>query len=88
MRYYKIIDSGYLDSLGTGDGGIEIAEDEYNDLLALIRDKPTAPAGYDYWITESGEYELVEAEARPEPSDEDELTDDEVLAILLGGDGV
>lgn len=40
MRYYaQYNDSGQLIAIGTGAGGTEITEDEYNALLAEIREK-------------------------------------------------
>lgn len=40
MRYYVLHDeSGNLVAIGTGEGGTEISEREYNDLLAMIREK-------------------------------------------------
>lgn len=40
MRYYKTYDeTEKLISIGTGAGGTEITEQEYNDLLAMIRQK-------------------------------------------------
>lgn len=40
MRYYKSYDeTGKLISIGTGPGGVEISEQEYNSLLAMIREK-------------------------------------------------
>lgn len=40
MRYYKRFDNNNnLLSIGTGYGGIEITETEYNSLLAEIREK-------------------------------------------------
>ena len=40
MRYYaKYNDSGSLLAIGTGNGGAEITEAEYNALLAEIREK-------------------------------------------------
>ena len=40
MRYYaQYTDSGTLLAIGTGPGGTEITEDEYNALLAEIREK-------------------------------------------------
>ena len=39
-RYYALYDeSGKLTAIGTGLGGVEITEAEYNELLAEIRDK-------------------------------------------------
>lgn len=40
MRYYKNLDkNNNLIAIGTGYGGVEIAETEYNSLLAEIREK-------------------------------------------------
>ena len=40
MRYYaQYNDSGKLVAIGTGNGGMEITESEYNALLAEIREK-------------------------------------------------
>ena len=39
MRYYKQITDGKLIAIGTGLGGIEITEEEYNELYAMIQEK-------------------------------------------------
>ena len=39
MRYFKIIKNNSLIAIGTGAGGTEITEAEYNALLAEIREK-------------------------------------------------
>lgn len=39
MRYYKQISDTYLTAIGTGRGGTEITEEEYNALLSEIREK-------------------------------------------------
>lgn len=40
MRYYKRFDaSGRMIAIGTGHGGVEITEAEYNSLLAEVREK-------------------------------------------------
>ena len=83
MRYYKEIIQGYISSIGTGLGGIEISDVEYNELLTTIRNRPTPPPGYDYWLrADTLEWELVELP--PEPVDPD-IDDAELLDILLGG---
>ena len=42
MRYYaQYTDSGTLIAIGTGLGGVETTEDEYNRLLTKIREKAT-----------------------------------------------
>lgn len=39
MRYYKLIENNYILAIGTGPGGVEITEAEYNALLTEIREK-------------------------------------------------
>ena len=39
MRYYAQYSSGKLIAIGTGSGGTEITESEYNALLTEIREK-------------------------------------------------
>ena len=39
MRYYKLIENDSLIAIGTGAGGVEITESEYNALLSEIREK-------------------------------------------------
>ena len=39
IRYYKIIQNDSIIAIGTGAGGVEITEAEYNDLLSEIREK-------------------------------------------------
>ena len=75
MRYNKTIESGYIISIGTGNGGTEITEQEYSEILAVIRNKPTPRDGYDYRLKTDltwEEYALPPIE--PEP-----LTDEEAI---------
>ena len=61
----------------------KITEEKYNEILNLIRNRPTAPEGYTYKLTDTLEWELCEA---PVIEDTDpELTEAEALNILLGG---
>lgn len=84
MRFYKTIDTGFLISVGTGGGGTEITESEYNAILDIIHAAPTAPEGYAYMLRASDlEWELVELPPAPEPSED--VDDSEALEILLGG---
>lgn len=57
MRYYKIIDNGYILAVGTGIGGTEISEEEYTQIVGKIQSRPTPPEGKDYRLTESLEWE-------------------------------
>ena len=85
MRYYKTIDSGYIISIGTGSGGEEITEQEYAEILATIRNKPTAREGFDYRLKTDltwEEYAMPPVEPEPyEPTIEDKA---EAYDILMG----
>jgi hypothetical protein len=75
MRFYKTIADGFVVMVGTGNGGTEITEQEYAEILAVIRDKPTAQEGHDYRLKTDltwEEYELP-------PIDPEPLTDEEAL---------
>lgn len=83
MRYYKIIDGEYLKAIGTGNGGIEITEAEYNRLLSVIQNRPEPERGYGYRLKTDLTYERYEMpEAEPE-----DLTAEEALGIIVGGEG-
>lgn len=77
MRHYRVDKDGYLLSIGTGNGGVEITEEEYNHILEVIRNKPEG----DYILTSSLEWEAY----TPEEPTEIGPTTEEILNILLGG---
>ena len=95
MRYYKIIENNILTSIGTGSGGTEISEAEYNALLAEIREKAAlvdklysgeitldaVPAEWQEEIQRRVD-ERIAAEGSAEEQD---ISADEALNILLGG---
>lgn len=63
--------------------GKETSESEYNRIKSIIDNRPTAPDGYAYRLTEALEWELY---VLPGVEDADpELTEAEALAIILGG---
>lgn len=58
---YKYINDGYIIGVGSGAGaGEPITEDEYNEILDKINNRPTAPEGFTYRLTTALEWELVE----------------------------
>ena len=96
MRYYaQYNDSGKLLAIGTGYGGTEITEAEYNDLLAEIREKAAlvdklysgeitidaVPAEWQEEIQRRVD-EHIAAEGSTEEQD---ISAEEALEILLGG---
>lgn len=80
--YIKVIESGYITGIGTGIVGEEISESEYNKIMVVIQNKPTAEEGYQYMLrADTMEWELV---AIPQPSEDDEISNDEALSIITG----
>ena len=84
MRYYKQIQDGYLLCIGTGNGGEEITQEEYDSLLAHIKARPIPEDGYDYRLKEDLTWELYEL---PPVDNDVEISDTEALNIILGGEG-
>ena len=96
MRYYaQYDDSGKLIAIGTGAGGTEITEAEYNALLSEIREKAVlvdklysgeitideVPADWQEEIQRIVD-ENIAAEGSAEEQD---ISAEEALDILLGG---
>lgn len=85
MRYYKQINDSVITAIGTGFNGTEITESEYNEIFTIIRNRPRAD-GKGYRLKTDLIWEEYDLPPEPEPSDENEITDDEALNILLGGE--
>ena len=83
MRYYKYIENGYLLSIGTGSGSEEITAEEYENILTIIKSRPAAEVGYGYRLKTDLAWELVEL---PPVSEDEEISADEALKIILGGE--
>ena len=81
--YYKIIEGEYITAIGTGIGDVEITQEEYENILSIIRNRPTPEAGYTYKLRTDLTWELVEAPVEPV---DDEISDAEALDIILGGE--
>lgn len=80
MKYYKQVSDGYIECVGTG-GGTEITEDEYNEILSVIRAKPPATETTSYRLREN----LTWEEYPIDPPDPDpDIEDAELLDILMG----
>lgn len=83
MRYYKQISDNYILAIGTGYGNNEISEAEYNEIMSVIRSCPNED-GKGYRLRTDltwEEYDLPPVVL----SDDDELSTDEAMDILLGG---
>lgn len=84
MRYYKQLSDNYIIAIGTGTGGTEITETEYNSILSVIQSRPTSET-QGYRLRTDLTWEAYDLPPEPEPSDEDEISNEEALNILLGG---
>ena len=84
MRYYKNIVNGYITAIGTGGGGIEIAESEYNQIMTAIQAKPKRTATTDFRLKTDLTWEEYE---RIDPVVPEDLEPEEAMSILLGRDG-
>lgn len=96
MRYYaRYNDSGALLAIGTGQGGMEITEAEYNVLLSEIREKAdlvnklysgeiTIDAVPTEWQEEI-QHRVNERISAEVSSEEQDIPAEEALDILLGG---
>lgn len=81
MRYYKLIENNYITAIGTGGGGTEITETEYNTILSVIQQKPARTATTDYHLKPDLTWEQYE---RHDPVEPEELDPGEAMNILLG----
>ena len=99
MRYYaQYNDSGKLIAIGTGNGGTEITEAEYNALLTEIREKAVLVEQlYNGEITiddvptewqEEIQRRVNERIAAEGTAEEQDLSAEEALNIILGGESV
>ena len=78
-KYFKNIEGDYLASISTGTGEEEITKEEYENILSVIRSRPTPEEGYDYKLRTDLTWELVEA---PPVEDHDEATETDYLEAL------
>lgn len=97
MRYYAQYDeSNTLLAIGTGPGGIEITEEEYNRLLTEIREKAfLVDSLYNGEITidhvpaewqEEIQRRVDERIQQQGEAEDQDIPAEEALAIILGGE--
>ena len=77
MRYFAIKENGIILGVGIAEhSGGEITETQYNEILFMLRNRPTAPDGFAYRLTKELAWELYEL-----PAIEPELTETEEKAL-------
>ncbi len=84
MKHFKQLFDDYITAIGTGTGGEEITEDEYNNIMSIVQSRPQAE-GKGYKLKADLTWEEYDLPPMPEPSDDDEITDTEALQIITGG---
>jgi hypothetical protein len=60
MRYFKTVENGYIIAIQTIEGQTEITEQEYNEILNTIHNKPIAQDGYTYHLKDNLTWELTQ----------------------------
>ena len=98
MKYFAQYENGILTAIGTGAGGVEITEAEYNALLTEIREKAALVEQlYNGEITiddvptewqEEIQRRVNERIAAEGAAEEQDLSAEEALNIILGGESV
>lgn len=96
MKYFAQYENGILTAIGTGAGGVEITESEYNALLSEIREKAAlVDKLYTGEITiadvptewqEEIQRRVDERIAADGAAAEQDIPADEALNIILGGE--
>lgn len=70
------VENGYVVFVGTNGGSEEITESEYNEILSIIHNRPTAPTGSTYKLrADTLEWELVELPPVEEQSEDADESD-------------
>ena len=84
MRYFvQYGKKNHIIAIGTGAGGTEVTKVEYDEIMAIIQNRPAAE-GKGYRLKSDLTWEAYDLPPEPEPSDEDELSDAEALNVILG----
>ena len=78
--YYKYANEGYILAVGTGGMGEVITDDEYEEIMAVIQNRPSDTDTIGYRLTT----ELTWEQYEKEPVGEEEPTAEELLSILTG----
>lgn len=77
-KYFKNIENEYIRSISTETGEVEISQEEYENLLAVIRNHPDSESGYIFKLRTDLTWERVEAP----PIEDEEATEEDYIAAL------
>lgn len=82
MKYRKCVCNGYIVAAGSIGNGVPITDDEYREIVSMMKQIPVPPPGYVFKLKDATrEWVPVQLPPVTEP----ELTDEEALDIILGG---
>lgn len=81
--YFMNEKDGIVLSVQKGGGGTAITEAQYEAIIKAIQNRPVPPEGYGYRLKTDLTWELYEL---PAPDPDPEISDEEALSIILGGD--
>jgi hypothetical protein len=86
MTFYKNVVDGYIQLVGASSGEIanQITEDEYNEILAVIQNKPARTETTDFRLKEDLTWEAYQIDP---PDPDPELDEAEAFDIIFGGAG-
>ena len=70
MKYFKNIENGYIVSVSTAHGQIEINKEEYENILQVIKTIPQTEQGFEYRLKEDLSWELYFLPIEEEISEE------------------
>lgn len=79
MKFYKYADDGYIVCVGTGGMGEEIGEDEYNEIMTTIQNKPMRTETNDFRLKEDLTWEEYEL---PKPEEDENIDPTEIADAL------
>ena len=65
-KYFKNIEGNYIISISTGTGKEEISQEEYQNILNLVRNRPEPEEGFDYILKTDLTWEVIEIEIASE----------------------
>ena len=70
MKYFKNIENGYIVSVSTAHGQIEINKEEYENILQVIKTIPQTEQGFEYRLKDDLSWELYFLPIEEEISEE------------------
>lgn len=83
MTYFKFVTEGYIVSLSTGRGAVQISRAEYDNILDLIHHKPADPEGYCYMLRDADlHWDMVQMPPDPEPEPDEDAGEEDYLQVL------